>query len=104
MVLLARLWDWIAGAMSSQMHNFSIFICLTVWAGAVVSVLMSPHPLRLDMAKDVGVVLMGLLGIVGGTHAYKAARGVEGGSKAPIAGLSGPNAGFEDGPHGRSLE
>jgi len=77
--LLIRAWEWLSGAMSSQLHNVAIVISLLVWAGAVVSTLIWPASIRLDMAKDVGVVVMGLLGIVGGTHAYKAARGVESG-------------------------
>ena len=77
--LVLRFWTFLQGAMSSQLHNIAIVTALLVWAGVVVSVMIWPHAIRLDMAKDVGVVVMALLGIVGGTHAYKATKGVEAG-------------------------
>lgn len=60
--------DLVGGLMSKSLHNYTVATLLILEAVSVATVLICPNAIRLDMAKDVGVVLLGALGIVGGVH------------------------------------
>jgi hypothetical protein len=81
--LISKFMERVHGAMSSQMHNYGVLVTLGIWAVAVVSTLLWPQQTRLEMAKDVGIVVLGWMGIVATGHVTKAINGVEGGSRRP---------------------
>jgi hypothetical protein len=79
--LVIRLLDYVGGLMSKNLHNYSVASLLVLEWVVVMAVLVFPDSTRLEIAKDVGVVLLGALGIVGGVHGMKAIKGVESGSR-----------------------
>lgn len=58
--------------MKGNLHNYGVASLLALEWVVVLWVMIAPQDLRLQMAKDVGTVLIGLLGIVAGTHGAKA--------------------------------
>ena len=64
--------------LSENTHNYILVLVAWTWAGAVGIVLLWPEPSRLAIAKDCGTTLIGILGVVGGVHAAKSIKGVEG--------------------------
>lgn len=80
--LAGRMLSFVHDSMSSQMHNYGVLVTLTVWTACVLSTLVWPDPVRLDVTKDVGIVVLGWMGMVAGAHTVKAVRGVESSTRA----------------------
>jgi len=69
--ILHRFFEWLNGAGLKKVHLHVLVMVALLEAAAVLATLIFPNPVRLEMAKDVGIVLMGVLGVVGTVHAAK---------------------------------
>jgi len=63
--------DFMELHMKNSMHLYAVAALLLLEFGAVITVMILPDQIRLDMAKDVGTVLAAAFGIVGTIHGYK---------------------------------